>query len=147
MKDFLERHKLFLMLLFLAAMLALFGEKFYLGAALAQIIFSLFAITALYTLTLKLSKQPETALIAALLTTITLSNIVYTNMLLSDSLAQSFMAFMLYFYADFILDVDKHSCLPVGYGSYPRYRLGISMPLTLLASLGISSFMAARFRR
>jgi hypothetical protein len=45
-----------------------------------------------------------------------------------------------------LLYVAALSCLPVGYGSYPRYRLGINMPLMLFASLGISAFIA-RFHK
>jgi hypothetical protein len=83
------------------------APNIYVGAAVVQIVFNLTAITALYALTLKLTNRPKTALIAVFLATFALGDIVYANALLSDSLAQSHMVFMLYFYARFILGVER----------------------------------------
>jgi hypothetical protein len=94
--------------LFLATMLAFFGEKYYLGAALAQILLGLLAIVAIYALAWKLTQEKKTALLAAFLASIAPGSIVYANLLLSDSLTQSFMAFLLYFYGSFLLEFDRH---------------------------------------
>lgn len=117
----------------IAFFLRLFGERYYAGVIAVQIICNVIAVLYVYRLTVLLSGKHRAGMIAAGIAAVNFLDIVYTYLILPDSITQSLALIALYYYAKSLMQLKaRERFLP---------SLLIGSLLMLLAILARPSLM------